>query len=481
MCEINKENTTDILIIGAGSTGLGSAWRLQELLERNRLNKKFKWMLIDQSEQAGGAAVSHTDELGFTWDVGSHVIYSRYKYFDNVLNKTMGDNLLSIERKGWVWMKNRFIPYPLQNNLQLLPPNYVIDCISNYIAKNNTEIESYNNFEDYVKKNYGQLLAEEFFLPYIYKMFAYPAEDLTADWVNLASGSKYKNVSQIDIPLLLDNILRKKDSPGWENGNHFPYPKIGGSGKIWESICKQLPDQNMILGDELKDLDVDRKVAIFSSGRCVKYDFIISTIPLPEILKLCDYSEAPSLLCTRAHVVGFGFRGDKPSVFSDKMWVYDATENSPYFRLSFPHNYSNHNVPDDGEHWSVLCEVSESDKKIVKRDKLKEDVLSSLERDFSIDRDKLVSTFYKSTNYAYAVPSHGRDEQLKQCDEWLTKRGVFSRGRFGNWKYECGNQDSSFMQGVEAVDKILFGIEEITHLQPELINENLIDRTLSYT
>jgi len=39
---------------------------------------------------------------------------------------------------------------------------------------------------------------------------------------------------------------------------------------------------------------------------------------------------------------------------------------------------------------------------------------------------------------------------------------VHNRGRFGAWKYETGNMDHSFMQGVEVIDRILAGKEEIT-------------------
>jgi hypothetical protein len=39
---------------------------------------------------------------------------------------------------------------------------------------------------------------------------------------------------------------------------------------------------------------------------------------------------------------------------------------------------------------------------------------------------------------------------------------VYSRGRFGAWKYEVGNMDHSFMQGVEVVERIFTGKTEIT-------------------
>ena len=57
----------------------------------------------------------------------------------------------------------------------------------------------------------------------------------------------------------------------------------------------------------------------------------------------------------------------------------------------------------------------------------------------------------------YPTPTLERDDALKQLLPKLQAKGIYSRGRFGSWKYEVGNQDHSFMLGVEAVDNILHG------------------------
>lgn len=474
------ETIVNILIVGGGPTGLGSAWRLNELIERKLLHRKLKWLLIDQSNHIGGTADSYVDEYGFTWDCGSHVIYSRYKYFDDLLLKLMGDNLRYIERKGWVWIKNTFIPYPLQENLQRLPPEFLLECVKDVLLEKYRQAHSYNNFKEFAISNFGKLLAEEFFIPYIYKMFAYPAEDLSVEWTSHRSGSKYQNVPQLDIVRLLKNILYNIDAPGWINSEKFPYPNTGGSGQLWKTIYNQLPNENISLGESLVQVDTNAKIAVFSSGHRIHYDFMVSTLPLPELLKICSNNNGAELLYTGAHIVGLGFRGNQPEIFFDKMWIYDTNKRSPYFRLSLPANYSPHNVPESSPHWSVLCETSESDKKPINHLTLVNDIIKSLEQDFFINMNNLVTTWHKKAKYAYAVPNHGRDKRLNEYDQWLLERNIFSRGRFGNWKYECGNQDSSFMQGVEAIDKILFGTEELTHNHPELIGKGLIDRTISF-
>ena len=56
----------DLLIVGAGPTGLGAAWRLAA-------NGKTNWLLCETADDAGGLAGSVVDEQGFTWDLGGHV------------------------------------------------------------------------------------------------------------------------------------------------------------------------------------------------------------------------------------------------------------------------------------------------------------------------------------------------------------------------------------------------------------------------
>ena len=73
-----------IIIIGAGPTGLGAAWRLNEAGYSN-------WALYESAGHAGGLATSIVDDQGFTWDLGGHVLFSHYAYFDDVMNRALGD------------------------------------------------------------------------------------------------------------------------------------------------------------------------------------------------------------------------------------------------------------------------------------------------------------------------------------------------------------------------------------------------------
>lgn len=73
----------DVLVIGAGPTGLGAASRLT-------MHGHPDWALIDAFPEAGGLASTDVTPEGFLFDVGGHVIFSHYNYFDNLLDAACG-------------------------------------------------------------------------------------------------------------------------------------------------------------------------------------------------------------------------------------------------------------------------------------------------------------------------------------------------------------------------------------------------------
>ena len=75
------------LIIGAGPTGLGAAWRLAQ-------RGIHDWLLLEAGQVPGGLAQSVVDEHGFTWDLGGHVQFSHYEMFDQLMDDLLGVCLL---------------------------------------------------------------------------------------------------------------------------------------------------------------------------------------------------------------------------------------------------------------------------------------------------------------------------------------------------------------------------------------------------
>ena len=84
-----------IVIIGAGPTGLGAAHRLQELSYDD-------WVLLEADDRVGGLAKSYVDDDGFTWDIGGHVMFSHYEYYDRLIDTCSVTRSRPV-RSGYGW------------------------------------------------------------------------------------------------------------------------------------------------------------------------------------------------------------------------------------------------------------------------------------------------------------------------------------------------------------------------------------------
>lgn len=88
----------DIVIVGGGPTGLGAASRLHQLGHKD-------WVLLDAFSEAGGLACTDVTPEGFLYDMGGHVIFSHYNYFDQLIDKAVGtgeENWAVHERVSYV-------------------------------------------------------------------------------------------------------------------------------------------------------------------------------------------------------------------------------------------------------------------------------------------------------------------------------------------------------------------------------------------
>lgn len=118
-----------------------------------------------------------------------------------------------------------------------------------------------------------------------------------------------------------------------------------------------------------------------------------------------------------------------------------------------------------------MLEVSESSMKPVDSASLLQDSIRGLvNTEMLRPDDEIVSVYHRRFDHGYPTPTLEREGALKQLLPALEAKGIHSRGRFGSWRYEVGNQDHSFMLGVEAVDGIVNGATELTLNYPDFVN-----------
>src|SRR5215213_4740161 len=446
-----------VVIIGAGPTGLGAAYRLKELGYRN-------FALYDRHPYIGGLAGSFKDSAGFTWDVGGHVMFSHYKYYDDVFDKLMGSDYQLNMRECWVRMFDRWVPYPFQNNIRYLPKEVTFECLAGLVeAQTKRDHKSTKNFKEFIDAVFGDGIAKHFMVPYNFKVWAHPAEMMNKEWIG-------ERVAVLDINRALKNVVLGGDDFGWGPNNQFKFPLFGGTGEFYRRIGKAIGDEHISLNKTIDFINMTKKEIRFKDGEIVKYDTLISAMPLDKLCNDVINGEMPreikkaaaGLRHSGGYMVGIGIKQPCPST---KSWMYFPESNCPFYRVTYLSNYSPYMTPDKNTHYSLLCETSYSEFKPVDGKTIVEQTIQGLVNSGMIkesDQKDIVDTWVYHADYSYPTPSVERDSILTQVIPYLESHEIYSRGRFGMWKYEVSNTDHTLMQGVELVNRLILGEAETT-------------------
>jgi protoporphyrinogen oxidase len=113
------------------------------------------------------------------FDVGGHVIFSHYQYFDDCINEALPgpEDWYHHQRISYVRCKNLWVPYPLQNNISVLPKEDQVKCIEGMIdaaleaRASNTKPRT---FDEWIIRSLGIGIADIFMRPYNFKVWAVP-------------------------------------------------------------------------------------------------------------------------------------------------------------------------------------------------------------------------------------------------------------------------------------------------------------------
>jgi protoporphyrinogen oxidase len=401
------------------------------------------------------------DDEGFTWDFGGHVVFSHFGEFDALLEETLGAETYAHERSSYVRFGDRWVPYPFQNNLRYLPPEVACECLLGLLDAPGGG--SNLDFAEWIERTFGAGIAAHFMLPYNFKVWATPAERMSSSWIA-------ERVSVPDVRRVLENVILERDDLGWGPNSMFRFPMKGGTGEIYRRLAARLGDR-VRYGREVVGLDVGARRLLFADGTSETYDVVVSTMPLDRLVEgLVDCPDrireaATALEHNGVHVVGVGY---ELPLQDDRSWFYFPEDSTPFYRVTNFAKYSPANVPngDVSRYSAYLTETSYSPYKSENEEALVRRVLDGLVECGLVPPDAPVASIHTiDVAYAYPVPTLGRDEALALVQPWLIEQGVYSRGRFGSWRYEIGNMDHAVKMGVDVARLIVEGEpEELWHL-----------------
>lgn len=480
----NNVRSVKLLIAGAGPCGLGAAL---EMLESGP-GGEHDFLLVDAGSKAGGWASSQVTPEGFTFDFGGHVLFphKHYARFAELLAGLPLEWAASVPRRG-VQVNGNFLPYPAQRNLHRLPLLPLLRALCSVACERvrarrhapagTARAAQHGDLGSYLKENFGEYITGLLMDPLNRKQWACAPERLTDVWVRHRSGSSTRNVADMDILRTMRNLLLDTDDLGWGPETRVTYPAKGGSGAIWSAVAGAIPAEKMLLGVRIVSISLTRKTALLSNGETVAWEQMVSTIPLDTLLHSLEdrpelTAKASRFVRARSRLFGFGVRGQLPQRYAGLHSCQVTDEDVPFWRLNFPMTVSQGNGPEGC--FSLLCEISEPAAQPAKAaGELRAQVEESLYRMGVLDHpgQQLVSRWESTIEHGYPVPFLGRDALLHEVQPLLEEAGLYSRGRFGTWRYEISNQDHAYMQGLEAVRRILFDLPEETYGNAVAVNE----------
>ncbi|NCC25772.1 MAG: hypothetical protein EOM25_11365 [Deltaproteobacteria bacterium] len=276
------------LIIGGGPTGLGAGHRLRELGEES-------FLVLERGDRPGGLSASYLDDQGFTWDVGGHVVFSHYEYFDRLLDDLLGPDRLEHQRVARIRIDGRWVPYPFQNNIRHLSREHIWECVQGLLRERAGELHT---FKDWILHVFGPGIARLFMLSYNFKVWATPPELMSFSWIG-------ERVSVVDLKKVLENLILEREDESWGPNNSFRFPLRGGTGDIFVRLAARL-GEHLRLNAEVVAVDMSNRTLTLASGEMIGFEALLNTGPLDllvqKLIQLCT-EEHPIVEKERAAVV----------------------------------------------------------------------------------------------------------------------------------------------------------------------------------
>ena len=429
----------NIVVLGSGMAGFGAAYRLHA--------EGLTPTMYDKNSYYGGHTASFRNELGFLFDVGPHISFTK----DSRIQELFADSVdqqyetLPISLNNY-W--NGYWPkHPVQLNLHGLPEDTVVKVISDFVEERQKPEPVVNNYGDWLISSFGRAFAENFPMKYTRKYHLTSAENMSIDWL----GPRIYRPS-------LEEVLRGALSPSAPQVHyitHFRYPSAGG---FVNYLNKFIPLGKLQLNHELVSIDPRARELRFSNGHVTNYDGLVSSVPLPDLIRMIkgtpqDVFDASRLLaCSTCVLVNLGI--DRQDLSAAHM-TYFYDEDICFARIGFPHMLSPRNAPPGMG--SIQAEVYFSDKYkplTGSPDDCIEPVIRDLRRCGLLrENDRILSKKTMLLRYANIIFDLERASALKIVHGYLDDLGIAYCGRYGDWGYMW--TDESFKSGERATEKAL--------------------------
>jgi len=447
-----------IIIIGAGPTGLATAFELIKLLK----NDRYKITIIEKDRQVGGLSKTLSYK-GYKFDLGGHRFYTKIPEIQRFFDDFLGNDMLKRKRLSRIYYKKKYYQYPLSatNAVKNLGMYASAKIFFSWLYRQMHIYKDETTFEKWVTNRFGDELFEIFFKSYTEKVWGIPTSALSKDWAE----QRIQNFSLLKAIL---NAFFKVNTGAKTIITEFYYPKYG-PGMLYEKLAAYLKKNGVtiLFDSEVTGFTFHSKYKISGvvvktkndKSKNIEAETVVSTMPLNKIVM---YLHPPGNL--EKAVQTLRFRNfitvnliSRSNPFPDQ-WIYIHDPSVKAGRVQNFKNWSPYMVKHTGTTgigveyfcnkdeylWNLsnneLLELAKTELKDIELVK-KKDILDGF-----VFR---VEDAYPIYNFDYQTPYTAAKNYVKQF------RNLYLSGRGGLFRYN--NQDHSILSGFYTARNIAAG------------------------
>ena len=408
------------VILGAGIAGISAAYHLKQKGENS---------VIFEKDNDWGGLCGFFEIDGFRFDRFVHFTFAKDEKIAELFAKS--SPLYAHPPVSYNYWRGCWLKHPAQNNLAPLPIEEKVRIIDSFVNRPRKDVAEISDYAEWLRVQYGDYFAENFPFAYTRKYWGVEAKQLETKWV----GNRL-HVSP------LPEVLRGAFAEQQENFYYtkfMNYPKKGGFRSIMNECRKGL---DIRLNKKAVRIDTAAKQVEFADGTVENYDNLISSLPLPEIIKMISdvpenvQNASKQLRWTCGYQVSLGF--NRPDV-AKYLWFYIYDEDVPPARVYSPNLKSPDNAPEGCS--SLQAEIFfANNTKVVDKNIILQKTVEKLKEICQFNDSDVVVKDIRFEPYANIIFTPEIYESRKVVREWLQAQGIKTIGRFGEWDYLWSHQ-----------------------------------------
>ena len=408
-----------IAIIGAGISGLTTARILKA--------KGYSPVIFEKESKPGGLIRCSEEEGNLFHHVGGIVFNTKIDKIKTWFQEQFDfeNEFIPARRNAKILYNDQYIGYPVENYLYQLPDGFYGKIIKELALKawNSNHV---SNFEDFLRKKFGETLFELYFRPYNEKIWNFDLKMMPLSWLE----------GKLPMPdfkeIVISNLLKRPEKKMVHST--FLYPRKGGSSFIANRLAEGTHivfntgiDQIKKSGDQWF-IREDLFDAVVYTGDVRKLAHLLKEVPhgiteCTEKVKDLPSNGTSNVLC---------YTDD-----SDLSWLYIPGQEYRCHRIVYTGNMSPAN--NSKERKTCLVEFSGNVEK------------ETINEQLRLLPGNMVPIAYNHEPSSYVIQLHDTRNRIAMLKRQLEPLDFYLVGRFAEWEYY--NMDMAMLSAMNVCNR----------------------------